>query len=592
MNFVLTKNITKNRISSAVILGGGYSTMLGPLTRHSRIFMLPVLNRPFIEYTIESLKDKGIKNIIISSSGEYSIKEGEWLKGIRRKFGSDFKIQYVTDNRPRGTAGALSDLKDFISKGCFLVLSGNIYLGDVDLDDMLKSHITKKTVMTVGVKKAEERLPIEGISIGEDNTVKEFSILHSSRDRRSYFRPMGVYIFDPAALKFIKDNGYFDIKEQLIPALNEAKLPVHTYEINGCSRAINSIDDYYDINRECLSNGFTHKKNMMEIAEQVWAGSNVSISPSAYILGPTIIGNNCKIEANAEIIGPTVIGDNCIIGERTKIRESIVWNDVVVGKNSMMRYCIAGEGLNVISGVSFSNKILTDGLKPGDVNLIPRRYKLDSISETGALQVDSIRHRVFSGLKRLMDVLISAVMLIFLLPLMGLIALAIKMDSDGSVIFRQKRCGKDGKDFEMLKFRTMVSNAHAMQQKLESQKNVDGPMFKLLDDPRVTHVGSILRKTSLDELPQLINVLKGEMSLVGPRPLAMNEMKFSPSWRSIRLRVKPGITGLWQVQGRSEAAFHNWIKYDVQYVRNQTLWLDIKILLRTIAVVFRKIGAY
>ena len=138
----------------------------------------------------------------------------------------------------------------------------------------------------------------------------------------------------------------------------------------------------------------------------------------------------------------------------------------------------------------------------------------------------------------------------------------------------------------------MVINADKIHQELLSQNNTDGPIFKMVRDPRITRVGGFLRKTSLDELPQLINVIKGDMSLVGPRPLIMNEMKFSSSWRDVRLKVKPGITGLWQIQGRSEASFHDWIRYDTYYVKNQSLALDIKILFKTIGVVLKKAGAY
>jgi len=116
-------------------------------------------------------------------------------------------------------------------------------------------------------------------------------------------------------------------------------------------------------------------------------------------------------------------------------------------------------------------------------------------------------------------------------------------------------------------------------------------MFKMVNDPRITTLGRVLRKTSLDELPQFFNVLQGNMSVVGPRPLIMEEMKFSPSWRDIRLKVKPGITGLWQVSGRSDVAFHNWIESDICYVKNQSIWLDMKVLMRTFCHVIRGIGA-
>jgi len=144
----------------------------------------------------------------------------------------------------------------------------------------------------------------------------------------------------------------------------------------------------------------------------------------------------------------------------------------------------------------------------------------------------------------------------------------------------------------MYKFRTMVEDAEKLQEQLRDNNIVNGPMFKMENDPRVTRTGVFLRKTSLDELPQLFNVLKGEMSLLGPRPLKMEEMAFSPSWRNIRLSVKPGITGLWQVEARSSGLFHEWIKYDIYYVKHDSLWMDITILFKTIKGVLKKTGAY
>ncbi|OHE57214.1 MAG: hypothetical protein A2Z47_00395 [Thermodesulfovibrio sp. RBG_19FT_COMBO_42_12] len=203
-----------------------------------------------------------------------------------------------------------------------------------------------------------------------------------------------------------------------------------------------------------------------------------------------------------------------------------------------------------------------------------------------------VTHNVYKIAKRIMDVALSAIGIILLLPLFLLIAVILKIDSPGPLFYTQMRCGIRGKLFGMVKFRTMVANAETLHKELVSKKDIDGPMFKLINDPRVTRFGKVLRKISLDELPQLFNVLKGEMSLVGPRPLIMDEMKFSPSWRDIRLSVKPGITGLWQVQGRSVAPFHDWIRYDVHYVKNQSLLLDMEILLKTIKAVLKKAGAY
>jgi lipopolysaccharide/colanic/teichoic acid biosynthesis glycosyltransferase len=191
-----------------------------------------------------------------------------------------------------------------------------------------------------------------------------------------------------------------------------------------------------------------------------------------------------------------------------------------------------------------------------------------------------------------MDISISLALLLVLWPLFIIIALMVKLSSPGPIFFFQKRCGKHGKMFNMFKYRTMLDSAEKIQVELLPQKDTDGPIFKMANDPRITRVGRLLRRTSLDELPQLINVIKGEMSLVGPRPLIIDEMKFSPSWKEARLRVKPGITGLWQVQGRGETSFHDWIRHDIAYVKNQSIWLDLKILFKTMNVVFRKIGAY
>lgn len=189
-----------------------------------------------------------------------------------------------------------------------------------------------------------------------------------------------------------------------------------------------------------------------------------------------------------------------------------------------------------------------------------------------------------------MDIVISGIGIVLMLPFFLLIVIIIKIESRGPAFYIQKRCGKDGKLFGMIKFRSMVDNAEKLQKEFIPMKETDGPMFKISNDPRITKLGRILRSTSIDELPQLFNVLKGEMSLVGPRPLITDEMKFSPNWRDIRLSVKPGMTGLWQVEARSTLSFQDWIKYDVDYVKNRFLWNDIKILFQTIIVVLKREG--
>lgn len=197
-----------------------------------------------------------------------------------------------------------------------------------------------------------------------------------------------------------------------------------------------------------------------------------------------------------------------------------------------------------------------------------------------------------TAVKRVVDVLISSLFLVILLPLFGLITVAIKISSRGSVIFAQERVGLGKRPFRMFKFRTMVADAESLLAIVEQLNQSKGPTFKLMNDPRITRVGAFLRKTSLDELPQLFNVFLGEMSLVGPRPLPMRDyLGFCEDWHRRRFSVKPGITCLWQVNGRSAISFERWMEMDMDYIDRWSLWLDFKILLCTIPAVLRGAGA-
>jgi exopolysaccharide biosynthesis polyprenyl glycosylphosphotransferase len=191
-----------------------------------------------------------------------------------------------------------------------------------------------------------------------------------------------------------------------------------------------------------------------------------------------------------------------------------------------------------------------------------------------------------------MDIALSTIGLILCIPLFIAVAIAIKRDSPGPVIFKQQRVGKDGKTFTMYKFRTMVVNAEEILDELLDKNEADGPVFKIKEDPRVTKLGKWLRKTSIDELPQLWNVLKGNMSLVGPRPPLEREVVQYDNYQRQRLSVKPGITCYWQVSGRSNITFDEWVELDIKYIQEQSLWTDIKLLFKTIGAVLRKDGAY
>jgi lipopolysaccharide/colanic/teichoic acid biosynthesis glycosyltransferase len=193
--------------------------------------------------------------------------------------------------------------------------------------------------------------------------------------------------------------------------------------------------------------------------------------------------------------------------------------------------------------------------------------------------------------KRTMDIIGSGCGLLLAGPVMLLIALGIKLTSPGPVFFKQRRCGLGGRPFEIFKFRTMCVDAEAKKQALRALSEQDGPAFKLKHDPRVTAIGKLLRKTSLDELPQFWNVLKGDMSLVGPRPLPVDEQNGCDQWQRNRLDVTPGLTCIWQIKGRSQVSFADWVRMDVHYLRRRTLLHDLKILLQTIPAVLLRRGA-
>ncbi len=199
--------------------------------------------------------------------------------------------------------------------------------------------------------------------------------------------------------------------------------------------------------------------------------------------------------------------------------------------------------------------------------------------------------RVQMAVKKTIDWMGALVGLILTLPVMLATALSIKLEDGGPILFRQTRSGHNGRPFTMFKFRTMIPDADKLKDSLAAQNEMGGPVFKIKNDPRITRIGSLLRKTSIDELPQFLNVLKGDMSLVGPRPPLPSEVTRYDRWQRRKLSVKPGLTCLWQVNGRNKIDFEDWMKLDLEYIDNWSLWLDTKILMRTIPAVFKRDGA-
>jgi exopolysaccharide biosynthesis polyprenyl glycosylphosphotransferase len=194
--------------------------------------------------------------------------------------------------------------------------------------------------------------------------------------------------------------------------------------------------------------------------------------------------------------------------------------------------------------------------------------------------------------KRVFDLVVGTAILVLLVPILPIVALMIKLDTRGPVLFKQDRVGKDGRIFKFYKFRSMIHEAESKRDALTQQNEQDGPIFKMRSDPRITSVGRFLRRSSLDEIPQVFNVLKGDMSIVGPRPPLPAEVANYQPWHAKRLAVKPGITCLWQISGRSQIGFNEWMRLDLEYLKTRSFRTDLLIFLKTIPAVIARKGAY
>lgn len=220
------------------------------------------------------------------------------------------------------------------------------------------------------------------------------------------------------------------------------------------------------------------------------------------------------------------------------------------------------------------------------------RFKFEEEFDESAIAIDysevlAKESILYSVTKRLIDIVGSLCGIILLSPLFLIVAILIKLeDPKGKVFFAQERNGKYPKTFKMYKFRSMVHNAEDLLKDLMDRNEQTGPVFKINDDPRITKVGKFIRKTSIDELPQLFNVLKGDMSLVGPRPPIPHEVDQYNSYQMQRLAVKPGLTCIWQVSGRNNIGFDEWVEMDIEYIKTRNLWLDIKLIFKTVGVLF------
>lgn len=340
------------------------------------------------------------------------------------------------------------------------------------------------------------------------------------------------------------------------------------------SRDLPETDDTYDLGGEdgalrLVEHAARGDRHAM-VPRDVIRSHAARIAPSARLIGDVAIAGDVEIGEHAIIVGPAALGHGVRVGDRALVAQCLVLPDTHIPDAGVFRHRVVHGGMS------------PEAHHAGTATWRP----YVSRQSEGAKPEPEAEHTAgtYIEVKRWIDAAIAGTALLLLSPVMLLVALAIKLTSPGSVFFGHTREGRNGTPFKCWKFRTMGVNADAAWQALRAAQQWDGPQFKMSSDPRVTPIGRILRATNLDELPQLLNVLCGQMSFVGPRPSPLRENQICVPWRRGRLSVRPGITGLWQVcrHDRENGDFHQWIEYDLLYVRYLSPLLDLRIFLATI----------
>ncbi len=549
----------------AVILAGGLETNLSILTRRYPKALLHVANQPLIDYVLSYLRQWEIRDVIFCLNENTGILK-EYLNQARFK---DFTFRFYEEPHPRGTAGTLVDIRKWLTDEHVLILNGNL-VSQMDISTLVHYHDLKKSYFTIvtgyPLKEAPQN---EEIILRADGSVQ--SVRGQNYASESLYRavPLGLYLLNPKILEiFSRYKGYLDLKEQFVAALRKQNIPVFTYVSSEFTRSVRTIEDYVQLNFDVLYQNWMTNFWGSQFGNQVWAGRGVQIDDSAEIIGPVVLGEYTTISAGVRIIGPAVIGKNCHFAENSFLRESVVWNHTVFRRASHVEFSLVGEGFTIQEKSYFSRQVMLDmPFELGEINLLPRNMRIESILLPEPVPVlKTLQIEFFRIAKRSLDVLGAVFLLALFAPVWVLSGLFVLLGSGFPIFEKERRLGLQGKPFFVYRFRT---------------KKTDGKKANKTVSGEFTRVGKFLKLLNVDELPELFSVLKGDMSLVGPRPLDLADMRFSPGWRDVRLRVKPGITGLWQISGENKHTFHEWIRNDIFYVRNQSFLLDVKILLKT-----------
>jgi lipopolysaccharide/colanic/teichoic acid biosynthesis glycosyltransferase len=359
-------------------------------------------------------------------------------------------------------------------------------------------------------------------------------------------------------------------------------VPSRDHEIEG--GAINLADErgMLSANERFLLGSLSRGRDEVTPSAPLLIGGGQTIADTVRMMGPVVVHPGATIEPNASIFGPAVIGAGARIGAAAVIAHAVVGPDCVVPPRTIVRdrAWFAAEGAEADAEpppLTFSERLARLSYETPLVPPVVHRQG---------------EHRVYFALKRALDITAALIGLTLFSPFFAIIVAAIRLESKGGIFFGDEREGLGGRVFKCWKFRTMYTGAELAQHSLKQQDHTDGPHFKVERDPRVTRVGRVLRALNVDEIPQLFNVLFGEMSLVGPRPSPFRENQICVPWRAARLSVRPGISGFWQVCRHNRAAgdFHQWIEYDLLYVQHLSLMLDLKIIAATLVTLGGKVA--
>jgi len=384
--------------------------------------------------------------------------------------------------------------------------------------------------------------------------------------------PHHLFVRTNVLEKVLADCALSQSFSTLLERCRSNAVSLQAIKVGGAVLDLETQDGLLNFCRACIT-----KIQPLPATSRGGAQNSNTISRDSRLVGKVLLGKNIYIGPKAVVVGPTVICDNVKIEKGAVINSSIIGPEVLVPQNQFVQN-------RIVKGPQHDWKQLTHCTNVSSRRICRSRlFDLDRKRRINDTYRSWPRFSYAGSFKRIADCFAAVIVLVLFAPVLPFIVLAIKLTSPGPIFFKDKRQGLYGKTFNCLKFRTMHVGADKIQDKLRFVSQVDGPQFKMDDDPRISAVGRFLRETYLDEIPQFINVILGQMSVVGPRPSPELENMLCPFWRDARLSVRPGITGLWQVYRTRLLMkdFQEWIYYDTKYVRNLSLSMDLRICWQT-----------